>query len=336
MGLLVPVMSVVPLRADEPPYFVIRDARIVPVAGPIIEKGTVVMAKGPHRGRGKGCFHSRGSLVIEGKGLSVYPGLMDALSDLGLQSAPAPAPGAPQAGAPSGPQRPISRGPEDRPATSRWRNAADELKVDDKRLETWRNAGFTSAPAAPRAGIFCGQSALINLAGERPGNMVVKAPATLNLGFQPMPGFWSFPDSLMGVLAYVRQVFLDANQYAQAQAIYDSHPRGLNRPNYDRALAAIDDAQRAKRPVLVPANNQQQILRALDLAERLSVRPVLYGGQQGYAVAHALAAKKVPVLASLKWPEKEKDADPEAEESLRQLRFRDLGLPLRLRLRRRA
>ncbi len=45
-GVLLAVVRVVTLRADEPPYFVIRDARIVPVSGPVIEKGTVVMAKG--------------------------------------------------------------------------------------------------------------------------------------------------------------------------------------------------------------------------------------------------------------------------------------------------
>jgi hypothetical protein len=63
--------------------------------------------------------------------------------------------------------------------------------------------------------------------------------------------------------------------------------------------------------------------RALILAERLGARAVIYGGQQGYENADELAAAKVPVLVNLKWPEKEKDADPEAEEPLRVLRFRD-------------
>ena len=54
-----------------------------------------------------------------------------------------------------------------------------------------------------------------------------------------------------------------------------------------------------------------QILRALRLADEWKVRAVLYGGQQGYAVADALAAGKIPVLVSLKWPERPKDADPE-------------------------
>ncbi len=310
------------VQADEPPYFAIRNARIVPVSGPVIEGGTVVISKGLFAAVGKDVPIPPEAWVIDGKGLSVYPGLIDSLTDLGLTLAPSlPAPPSAAAGRPV-PQT-IARGPEDRPGTTPWRNAADELKTDDKRLETWRNAGFTSALAAPKGGIFPGQGALINLGGERAGDLVVKSPATLNMSFEPVGGFFGFPGSLMGVLAYVKQVFLDAAWYAQAAPIYDAHPRELQRPAYDRAALVLDHALRSQQLVLLPANNENQILRGLDLAEKLKLRAALYGGQQGYGVAAAIAARKMPVLVSLKWPEKEKDADPEADESLRTLRFRD-------------
>jgi hypothetical protein len=75
--------------------------------------------------------------------------------------------------------------------------------------------------------------------------------------------------------------------------------------------------------VLLPANNQIQILRGLRLADEWKLPAVLWGGQQGYAVADAIAARKMAVLVSLKWPERAKDADPDDNESLRDLRFRD-------------
>jgi imidazolonepropionase-like amidohydrolase len=75
--------------------------------------------------------------------------------------------------------------------------------------------------------------------------------------------------------------------------------------------------------VLLPANNSIQIVRALRLANEWKIRAVLYGGQQGYDVATVLAASKIPVLVNLKWPERVKDADPAAEQTLRELRFRD-------------
>jgi imidazolonepropionase-like amidohydrolase len=316
-------------RAEEPRYFAIRHARIVPVSGPEIKSGTVVIAKGLIVAVGENVSIPPEAWVIEGKGLTVYPGFINALSDLGLGPPPAPAaPAAPGGGggparAQPQPPQPVSHGPQDRPASTPWVNAADELKPDDKRIETWRNAGFTSTLAAPMTGIFPGQGAVVNLAGERPGEMVVAAPSALLITLQPLRGFGNFPDSLMGVISYVRQVFLDANWYNQSEAIYRAHPVGLERPAYDRTEIAVSAALASGRPVLLPGNTAQEMHRALMLAERLGARAVIYGGQQGYEDADELAAAKVPVLVNLKWPEKEKDADPEAEEPLRVLRFRD-------------
>jgi len=315
-------------QAEEPRYFAIRHARIVPVSGPEIKSGTVVMAKGLIVAVGENVTIPPEAWVIEGRGLTVYPGFIDALSDLGLGAA---APAAPAGGGGGGgpgrgqmqAQQPTSMGPQDRPATTPWVNAADELKPDDKRLETWRNAGFTSALTIPLTGIFAGQGAVVNLAGDRAGEMVVTAPAALLVTLQPVRGFGNFPYSLMGVISYVRQVYLDANWYREAEAAYNAHPQGLERPPYDRTEIVVDEALRAGRPVLLPANTAQEVHRALILADRIGARTVIYGGQQGYAAAGELGSAKVPVLVNLKWPEKEKDADPEAEEILRELRFRD-------------
>ncbi len=307
-------------QGGEPRYFAIRGAKIIPVSGPPIDSGTVVVANGLITAVGKDIPIPPEAWVIDGKGLTVYPGIIDSLTDLGL-SGEQPAP----AGQAAGPRPPaaIARGPEDRPGTTPWRNAADELKPDDKRIETWRSGGFTTAVIAPRGGIFPGQAAVVDLAGERPGDLVVKSPVALPLSLQPVGSFTSFPGSLMGVLGHVHQVWLDTNWYVQASAVYDKNPRGLERPAYDRAEVTLADALRRNTLVLIPANNDIQLLRALVLADRWKVRPAIYGAQQAYAVADVLAAKKLPVIINLKWPEKNKDADPDAEESLRALEFRD-------------
>jgi imidazolonepropionase-like amidohydrolase len=319
-------------QADEPPYFAIRNAHIVPVSGPPIDAGTIVVARGLIAAVGKDVPIPPEAWVIDGTGLTVYPGLIDALSDLALTAAAPPAPaggggrGAGQLAALQAAQqgqRP-ARGPEDRPATSPWLVASDELKLDDRRIESWRNAGFTTTLSAPSNGIFPGQGSVINLAGEDAGAMVVKTPATLQVNTSRTGGFGGgFPSSLMGVLAYVKQVFADTAWYAQAQPIYDAHPRGLARPDYDRTERVVLAALRREEPVLVSANTELQIRRMLEMAPEWSPHVILYGVQQGYATADDIAAKKIPVLVSLRWPERARDADPEAEDSLRTLRFRD-------------
>jgi imidazolonepropionase-like amidohydrolase len=302
-------------EGGEPRYFAIKNARIVPVSGPAIANGTVVIAKGLIQSVGTNVTIPPEAWVIDGTGLTVYPGLIDAGTNIGLtQDDDASKKRA--AGS-------AASGPEDRPATTPWRVAADELKIDDKRIESWRNAGFTTALSVPDGGIFPGQASVIDLAGERPGDFAVRPRASVPISFKPVGGFFGFPDSLMGTIAYVRQVFNDTAWYAQAEPIYQANPTKTERIPYDRTEFILSHALQNNEIVLLPANNSIQIIRALRLADEWKIRAVLYGGQQGYEVAAALAASKIPVLVSLKWPERAKDGDPEAEQSLRTLRFRD-------------
>ena len=301
-------------EGGEPRYFAVKNARIVPVSGPVIENGTVVIAKGLIQSVGTDVAIPPEAWVIDGKGLTVYPGLIDAGTNLGLaQDDEAKKRGT----------GPSASGPEDRPATTPWRVAADELKTDDKRIESWRSAGFTTALSVPDGGIFPGQASVIDLAGERTGDYIVRHRAVVPLSFKPVGGFFGFPDSLMGTIAYVRQVLDDTAWYTQAEPIYQANPTKTERLPYDRTEYVLSRALQNNELVLLPANNSIQIVRALRLADQWKVRAVLYGGQQGYEVAAALAASKIPVLVSLKWPERSKDGDPEAEQTLRELRFRD-------------
>src|SRR6202790_1632967 len=170
-------------QGGEPQYFAIRGAKIVPVSGPPLENATVVMAHGVFTAIGKDVAIPPDAWIIEGKGLTVYPGLFDAFTDVGLPTA-APAPGASEAGgggrrtAPTGE---ISRGPEDRPGTTPWRSAADEISLSDKRIDSWRNGGFTTVVSAPKGGMFPGQAAVLDLAGDRASEMVVNTPGALPL-----------------------------------------------------------------------------------------------------------------------------------------------------------
>jgi imidazolonepropionase-like amidohydrolase len=309
-------------QGGEPPYFAIRGAKIVPVSGRTAENSTIVISRGIISAVGADAKIPDEAWIIDGKGLTVYPGLIDSLTDVGLLASPAPGtPGATDA-APR-PAQVVARSPEDRPGTTPWRNAADEVNLGDKRIETWRNGGFTTVIAAPKGGFLPGQAAVLDLAGDRPGDLVVRTPAAIPLNLRPAGGFNSgFPDSLMGVLAYVRQLFLDTDWSVRAQAAYEHNAR-LERPRYDRAEASVAAVLQKHVVVLIPANNSVEIRRSLELPNRWKVSGVIYGGQMAYEDAPEIAGKKLPVLVNAKWPEAEKDADPEDKPSLRELRFRD-------------
>lgn len=316
------------LRGESPGVVAIRDAKIVTVSGATIEKGVIVLKDGLIADVGATASVPEGAWVIDGAGLTVYPGLIDALSTWGtgpaaVRPGAAPATSAPpvavaQGGVAPRAQGPRSWGPEDRPGTTSWVKAADDLQPADRRLEAARSAGFTTAVTFPRQGLVAGHGAVVNLAGETAGEMVLDDAAGLymTLNARSVNGF---PNSLMGVLAYFRQLWLDAAYYRQAKAAYDRNPSGVPRPAYDRALEGVLAARR----VLLPAGNRVELERMARFAAELKTPAILYGAQEAYAVAADLKKLGVAVIVNVKWPTKPRDADPELPETLRALTVRD-------------
>ena len=302
---------------DAPDSYAVTGARILVGTGEVIENGVLVVDDGLIVGVGERLEVPEGAWVIDATGKTVYPGFIDALSNVGLGMKPPVEENEPRK------EETLARGPEDRPGTYSYKAAADELSLSDNRVVKWRSAGFTSAVTVPDQGIFSGQATFINLAGEREREMVVRTPVGLRVNLAPPGSGRSFPGSLMGVLAYVKQAFADAAYYRESWAAYEAAPLGKPRPTYDRTLEPLARAQSDGWPVLLPAHEAHEIERVLGLASELGVKPVLYGIHEGYAAAKSLSAGKIPVLVSLKWPAPDEDADPDAEEPLRVLELRD-------------
>ena len=302
----------------------IRNARIVPVSGTPIDGGTIVLVNGLIKAVGPKVEIPAEAVVIDGTGLIVYPGLIDAFTDVGMTAAPA-GPTTPGGAGQTGPRpaaRPI-RGPQDRPATTPWVQASEEFRADDRRIETWRNGGVTTVVTAPRGGIFPGQAAVVNLSGERREDVIVRSAVAMPLSMTPPAGGGTFPGSAMGVIAYVRQVFLDTRYTADQVRRYEQDSRGKARPDNDRAAQALQGALQAKVPFLLPATSALQIDRMIALGREFDVPTVLYGVHEGYAAAARIAKARIPVIVSAKWPEKAKDSDPDADELLQTLELRD-------------
>lgn len=299
-------------HADEPPFFAIKNARIVPVSGPMIPSGTIVISHGVIQAVGTNVTVPPEARVIDGSGMTVYPGLIDAGTDVGLGAVAATAGGGGRGGGggggggrgAAGANVPLSMGPEDRPATTPWENAADMLHSDDARIESWRNAGFTTALVIPRNGYFPGQAAIVDFGtAEREEELVVKTPAALPINLTGGRGeYQGFPSALMGQLSYVRQVFIDAHWYADAMQAYEAHPQGRERPAYDHTDVVIGHVLANKELVIWPAETDTQILRAIRMAPMLGARWALSGAQQGYVVPNEIAAANVPVFINVNWP----------------------------------
>jgi imidazolonepropionase-like amidohydrolase len=310
---------------EPPPFYAIRDVTVVSGVGAPIEGATVLLADGLIEAVGAGVEIPADAWVIDGAGLTLFPGLVDSLTALGQKREEDGAGGGGTDLFDPGRRGPTIRGPEDRPQTSPWVAAADSL-VEDGRMEKWRKAGFTAIVTAPADGLFAGQAALIDLGRNvRSEETVVATPVALRLNFRSPKGTRGFPASLMGSLSYIRQVFSDTEHYGAAKAAYAAAPLGRERPNYDRTLEVLETAVVRGTPFLMPAHLGREIDRALGVADEHDLPVVIYGGQGAYDRVVELESAEAPVLVSLNWPKEEKDRDPEADTPFRTLYHRRMA-----------
>ena len=86
----------------------------------------------------------------------------------------------------------------------------------------------------------------------------------------------------MGVFAALRQELLDAQHYRDVKAAYGKNPRGVRRPDYDPSLEALQPVLSGQEPVIMQANTEREIKRALDLAKEFKLRAIIAGGTEAY------------------------------------------------------
>ena len=311
-------------RGGLPDVYAIVDARIVTVSGATIERGTIVIRDGLIQAVGANAVVPPDARTIDGKGLTVYPGIFDANTNLGIaaaqnQTANQPRQFPPQPAAPANQSQSNSVYPQGlQPEVA----AADVIRPTDAAFETARNNGFTTALSVPRERIFVGQSALIDLAGDNAAAVIVRAPIAQHIVFLPLQT-GQFPTSLMGAFAAVRQMMLDAQRLQTAQKLYAQNSRGQRRPEQNRSLEALFPILNGTMPVVIEANSERQIVRALDLAKEFNFKLMIAGGAEAAKVADRLKAQNVPVLLSLNFPKRSTTTSPEADpETLETLRLR--------------
>ena len=310
-------------QPSRPRSFALENVRIITVSDSAIERGVIVLENGLIRSVGVSAEIPANAWRIDGQGLTVYPGFVNALSDLELSNPASEENNGNESGR-AGEDEELSRGADDRPASTPWAVAADSFSPTDENLRKWRNRGFTAVAVAPRDGIFPGQVSLINLTESPNHERVIEPRAALAIQLpEDQEGYRGYPRALLGRIAYIRQVFLDARHYAQSHQIYDANPSGLERPRDDRVLEPIAESLQRGRTILYPANSAIEIRRALDLASEISPQLVIYGAQAGYETAGELRATSSTALVDVSWPEEREDADPEEYTPLRVLRFRD-------------
>ncbi len=295
------------LRDASPRVHALVGGRIVVAPGRVIENGTLVIRDGVIAAVGAGLTPPADARVWDVTGRTLYAGFIETGTTLFLPDAWKPAAPRTDDAAPAAPASAAAP----RTGTYAWnprvtpeRTAARALAPDAKGIEKLRALGFTTANVAPARGIFRGTGALVGTGSVGFNTGLVRPATGQELAFE-FGNFTerSYPTSLMGAMALVRQTFLDAQWYAAAQAAYVANPAGRERPETNESLAALAPVVSGAQPVLFEISDELDVPRVLGLAAEFKLNVALRGSGTEYRVRDVLAQAKVPVVLALDFPE---------------------------------
>ena len=150
--------------------------------------------------------------------------------------------------------------------------AVTHFTPGQKSVAGLREQGFASALVVPSRGIIRGTSAFVQLADGDPNDAILRPDVFQHIAFDTHDNDdATFPGSLMGVIAAVRQSFFDAQFYQLDHADYARHPAGRSRPEYNPALEALGPALDQKMPVLFEPGSVLMDDRAARVAAELGL-----------------------------------------------------------------
>jgi imidazolonepropionase-like amidohydrolase len=283
----------------------IRNATIVPVTSAPIANGTIVFANGAITALGANAAVPADATVIDGTGLFVYPGMIDSGSNVGLVEIDSVA------------------GTVDTSELGDFNpnsKAAVAINPHSELVPVTRVSGVTHVVATPEGGIISGQSALVQLLGWTPPEMVVKTPTAVHLRF---PRLRSAPlgdqpqdeeaekelrKNYTREIDKLRDVLRDAQAYGKAAAARRAS-NSVQRFDRDLILEALVPVVEGRVPVVMHANLARDIRAALAFADEFKLQVILSGAQDVARVLDEVKRRNVPVLLGpiLSLPQREDD-----------------------------
>lgn len=284
--------STIPNNPGKKGTVAIRNATIYPVTSAPIANGTIVFSNGLITAVGANAVVPAGATVIDGTGLSAYPGLVDSGGNVGLTEIDSVAGTVDTAEL--GDMNPNAR-------------AAVAINPHSEVIPVTRVNGVTTVLTVPEGGIVSGESALIQLAGWTPPEMIVKAPVAMHIRF-PRLRSAGFGDQAQDEdaekerrKAYTKEVdrlrdlLRDALAYGKAASARQRDTK-VQRFERDLVLEALVPVVEGRETVIMHANLARDIRAALAFADEFKLKVILSGAQDVAAVIPELKKRNVPVI----------------------------------------
>jgi len=275
----------IPGAAPKGPVAIIGGT-VHPVSGKSIERGTVLFERGRITAVGDKVPVPAGALKVDASGKHVYPGLFDALTNMGLVEINS------------------VRATIDEAETGSINpnvQAVVAVNPDSEQIPVTRSNGVLLTLTAPSGGIITGRSAVIQLDGWTWEDMTVRGDVAVHLHWpemNPAAGWLGANpareqmDARDRALDELRRAFETATAYRTARLAPNS------RQAIDARWEAMIPVLDGRIPVVIHADELQQIQAAVAFAERWKLNIVLFGGYDAPRVANMLRDRKIPVIVA--------------------------------------
>jgi len=277
--------------------FALTNATIETVTKGTIKNGTVIISNGKITAVGENVSIPQGAETIDCKGLSIYPGMIDSGTNLGLSEVG------------SDPRTQDFREVGEMIPQMKALTAVNPNAVP---IPVTRISGVTTALAVPSGGLFPGTAALINLHGYTPEQMfagfegvVLEWPRSGRRGFNDRRTDEELKKATENALKRINEIWDRAIQYHKV----DSATNGKNAGYYPE-MQALMPVVRGEQMLLIEVNPSKDIQAALKwVKERKLKKVALTGVSEGWRVADEIAKSKIPVITGgvLELPTREYD-----------------------------
>jgi imidazolonepropionase-like amidohydrolase len=284
------------IRQPKPGFYALTNAEVVTEPGVTLLNATVIVKDGIIQRVGQNITIPTAATVIDYSGRTVYPGFIDIYSDFGM------------------PQKASELDNESK--DDHWNNkinadlnTLDFLELKDKDLQNLRKQGFTATWIVPQTGIFRGQSAIVSLADDDIQNHIINDKVAQHISFSAARG-GGYPSSLMGIIALIRQTFLDTDWYRKA---WDAYEANLAQPSPEEntSLAALEDVLSGELPVVFEVGDDLEFLRAAKIINEFNLNGWIKASGMEYRIAEEVKKTGYPIITPLNFPDKLNANTPE-------------------------
>jgi imidazolonepropionase-like amidohydrolase len=269
--------------------YAFTNATIVKDAQSTLQNATLVIRQGKIENIGTNIAIPKDAVVIDCKGKFIYPSFIDIYSDYGIVT-----PQRQQGGGGFFGAQQITSGTK---GAFGWNQAikseTDGSKLftgDDAKAKTLRDLGFGAALTHQKDGIARGTGPLVSLATQPDNFTVLKDKAAAFYSFSKGTSTQSYPNSMMGMIALLRQTYLDAQWYKSSPA-----KEGTN-----LSLKSWNDNQSL--PQIFDANDKWNDIRADKIGDEFGVQYIIKGGGNEYQRIKEIAATKAAYILTLNYP----------------------------------